>query len=245
MVRQYFRAKSQDASPFLGISECPQGSDTETRDTMRRETRQYYSQVPVPPVPEVSKLRINVRVAQGTGPTRDETRPTTQRSQASSMYSVSSIISPLVVGLTPSGQLPRRAFAVTVDANEATLVEELARVIESTTHHEFACVALFRGRTPLLFGQRVRDVLRANDTVVVYTGDDCCDAGTSQGSSSGSSDLVIIDFARAATQDDECLFVPLSETRMPLLETRMPRLRVSSALSAVSVGRVDMGPVGR
>ncbi|KAJ1759492.1 hypothetical protein LPJ58_002237, partial [Coemansia sp. RSA 1591] len=245
MVRQYFRAKSQDASPFLGISECTQGSDTETRDTMRRETRQYYSQVPVPPVPEVSKLRINVRVAQGTGPTRDETRPTTQRSQASSMYSVSSIISPLVVGLTSSGQLPRRAFAVTVDANEATLVEELARVIESTTHHEFACVALFRGRTPLLFGQRVRDVLRANDTVVVYTGDDCCDAGTSQGSSSGSSDLVIIDFARAATQDDECLFVPLSETRMPLLETRMPRLRVSSALSAVSVGRVDMGPVGR
>ncbi|KAJ2124017.1 hypothetical protein IW147_002124 [Coemansia sp. RSA 720] len=239
MVRQYFRAKSQDASPFLGISECPQGSDTETRDTMRRETRQYYSQVPVPPVPDVSKLHINVRVAQGTGPTRDEMRPTTQRSQASSIYSVSSGISPLVVGLASSGQPPRRAFAVTVDAGEATLVEELARIIENTMHHRFACVALFRGRTPLLFGQRVRDVLRANDTVVVYTGDDCCDAGTSQGSSSCSSDLVIIDFARgAAQQDDECLFVPLSETRMP-------RLRVSSALSAVSVGRVDMGPVGR
>ncbi|KAJ1858877.1 hypothetical protein LPJ76_000635 [Coemansia sp. RSA 638] len=239
MVRQYFRAKSQDASPFLGISECPQGSDTETRDTMRRETRQYYSQVPVPPVPDVSKLHINVRVAQGTGPTRDEMRPTTQRSQASSIYSVSSGISPLVVGLASSGQPPRRAFAVTVDAGEATLVEELARIIENTMHHKFACVALFRGRTPLLFGQRVRDVLRANDTVVVYTGDDCCDAGTSQGSSSCSSDLVIIDFARgAAQQDDECLFVPLSETRMP-------RLRVSSALSAVSVGRVDMGPVGR
>ncbi|KAJ2830712.1 hypothetical protein IWW50_000114, partial [Coemansia erecta] len=217
--------------------ECPLGSDTETRDTMRRETRLYYSQVPVPPVPKISKFHINVRVAQGSAPAeREEARPTTQRSQASSIYSVSSGISPLVVGLVSDSCRPtRRTFVVAIDVNDMTLVEELARAIEDAMKREFVCAALFHGRTPLLFGQRVRDVLRANDSVVVYTGDESCDSVSSH----ASSDHVIIDFARTAVQrDDECVFVPLSEARMP-------KLRVSSAMSAVSVGRVDMGPVGR
>ncbi|KAJ2607985.1 hypothetical protein H4S08_004622 [Coemansia sp. RSA 1365] len=69
MVRQYFRPKSQDASPFLGISECePAVSDYEASksnspyipkhtiqqhsdDTPDKFDTSYYSRVPVPPLP--------------------------------------------------------------------------------------------------------------------------------------------------------------------------------------------------
>ncbi|KAJ2303906.1 hypothetical protein IWW55_002687, partial [Coemansia sp. RSA 2706] len=219
MVRRYFRAKDRDASPFLGISECD-ASDSDrsasAKDTMRRETRLYYSSVPVPPLPSC-EMRVLVRVQAGSAPA---SRPLTQRSQASSVISASSVFSPLVVGLPQTSAASAQSFSVTVEQSDAT-VEDLARLIERT-HAPLTCTALFRGRTPLLFGQRVRQVLRPNDTVTVYTGHD--DASSR---SSTSSDGAVIEYARHA--GSACVLLPLPDHDV--------------RASAVSIGRVDMARV--
>ncbi|KAJ2798569.1 hypothetical protein H4R20_004773 [Coemansia guatemalensis] len=76
-----------------------------------------------------------------------------------------------------------------------------------------ACAALFHGRnTPLLFGQRVRDLLESGDTVQVYSNISCDDAdgiGIYSHLDSDDEYPVIIDYACNA--GGECVFVPLSE----------------------------------
>ncbi|KAJ2105747.1 hypothetical protein GGI16_002220, partial [Coemansia sp. S142-1] len=68
---------------------------------------------------------------------------------------------------------PSHTFVMRVGLRKTT-VEDLAREIESTYSNQplapgtLHCAALFRGDQPLLFGSRVRDVLRESDLVIVY-----------------------------------------------------------------------------
>ncbi|KAJ2731142.1 hypothetical protein IW152_004766, partial [Coemansia sp. BCRC 34962] len=68
---------------------------------------------------------------------------------------------------------PAHSFVIRVGLRKTT-VEDLARAIEATYSSQplapgaLHCAALFRGDQPLLFGSRVRDVLRENDFVIVY-----------------------------------------------------------------------------
>ncbi|KAJ2792656.1 hypothetical protein GGI18_000235 [Coemansia linderi] len=68
---------------------------------------------------------------------------------------------------------PAHSFVMRVGLRKTT-VEDLARAIEATYSSQplapgiLHCAALFRGDQPLLFGSRVRDVLRENDFVIVY-----------------------------------------------------------------------------
>ncbi|KAJ2850500.1 hypothetical protein IWW36_001816 [Coemansia brasiliensis] len=262
MVRRYLRAKPQDASPFLGISECDI-SDSDSKSTnstaprdlsMRRETRLYYSKVPVPPLPisktEVAmkrELRLHIRVMTGNAPPPSSKesqggRPLTQRSQASSLFSTSSGISPLVVGTGGSAMgISQNSFTHTFVTTDLTTVEDLAREIEAVLQRQtgvvqngILCTALFRGRMPLLFGQRVWQVLKSNDQINVYCGDD--DSMGRDSLSSLSSDDVEINYTQNAGSG--FVFVPLTEARH-----LQQQQRVASGQSKISIGRVDMSGV--
>ncbi|KAJ2910918.1 hypothetical protein GGI21_000380 [Coemansia aciculifera] len=88
---------------------------------------------------------------------------------------------------------PAHTFALRVGLRKTT-VEDLARAIEATyssqalTGGSLLCAALFRGDQPLLFGSRVRDVLREGDSVVVY-GSICKLIGSESRSSRRRSDI--------------------------------------------------------
>ncbi|KAJ2646143.1 hypothetical protein IWW40_005623 [Coemansia sp. RSA 1250] len=271
MVRRYLRAaKPQDASPFLGISECDisdsdskSASNTAPRDlSMRRETRLYYSKVPIPPLP-VSKpnvattreLRLHIRVMAGNAPPPPAQesangRPLTQRSQTS-MFSTSSGISPLVVGTggpTMGGSL--NSFVHTFVATDQTTIEDLAREIEAVLQRQtgdmqnvILCTALFRARTPLMFGQRALQVLKSNDQINVYCGDD--DLMGRDSLSSLSSDDVEINYTQ--NSGSGFIFVPLTEPRhlhlQPQQQQQQQQQRVASGQSKISIGRIDMSGV--
>ncbi|KAJ2160601.1 hypothetical protein GGF46_002144 [Coemansia sp. RSA 552] len=132
-----------------------------------------------------------------------------------SVQSTGSVFSPLVVGWkrASNGQ-----FGVSV-GRETETVEELAATIEEAWQRRcgegLAAAALFRGRTPLMFGQRVRDVLVPGDVVTVYVGEGGSPAGSDDDNDddddddegSMDDDPVLIDFGPA--KHGECALVPL------------------------------------
>ncbi|KAJ2624337.1 hypothetical protein H4R22_005057, partial [Coemansia sp. RSA 1290] len=104
------------------------------------------------------------------------------------------------------------------------------------------CTALFRARTPLMFGQRALQVLKSNDQINVYCGDD--DLMGRDSLSSLSSDDVEINYTQ--NSGSGFIFVPLTEPRHLHLQPQQQQQqqqRVASGQSKISIGRIDMSGV--
>ncbi|KAJ2009341.1 hypothetical protein GGI04_000547, partial [Coemansia thaxteri] len=158
MTRGHFVEPSNlDASPLLGV--CGYDSSDSAADILLKVCVVAL----LPPAGDGSSVDTNDDQKNA-----HKHRPDTQRSQVS-------MFSPLV--MPPNSpvvtEAPCHVFSLQVGLCRTT-VEDLAHAIEAAYNGNSAstcplvCAALFRGDQPLLFGSRVRDVLRPGDTVVVY-----------------------------------------------------------------------------
>ncbi|KAJ2738994.1 hypothetical protein GGI20_006181, partial [Coemansia sp. BCRC 34301] len=173
-VRRYLvETNNMDASPLLG-------------------TREYNKDTASRPLEQSTDIGLHIRIVALANNTNSLSSGAFLDRQSGALKSQLSLLSPLVLAPATAANTPSPAAATVVAlerdrsssglnfglrvALRKTTVEDLARAIESAycsqslfaSGSSLSCAALFRGDQPLLFGSRVRDVLRDGDSVIVY-----------------------------------------------------------------------------
>ncbi|KAJ2810812.1 hypothetical protein FBU31_007905, partial [Coemansia sp. 'formosensis'] len=247
-----------DASPLLGVREY---EDTAMRPGAVVEQEDIALQIRV--VALVDNIQANQLPANQI--THNQQRPEAQWSQLS-------LFSPLVLAPTaantPSpaaatiiaGDMqprPAHTFVMRVCLRKNT-VEDLARSIEATYSSQplapglLHCAALFRGDQPLLYGSRVRDVLRDMDLVIVYgsinkpSGDSTSHYCHRRRSDIGS-DVPCASNAHAptlGTKSSTMSYVSLAAPASSLLSTAIPSSPVAAVAAHQTLAAADMSRVG-
>ncbi|KAJ2751419.1 hypothetical protein GGI19_004494 [Coemansia pectinata] len=169
-----------DASPLLGVREY---EDTAMRPEVVVEQEDIALQIRVVALVDNNNNYSNFANQQPDNQiTGNHQRPEGHWSSQLSLFSplvlaptAANTPSPAAATIVAGNMLPQpsHTFVMRVGLRKTT-VEDLARAIEATYSNQplapgmLHCAALFRGDQPLLFGSRVRDVLRENDFVIVY-----------------------------------------------------------------------------
>ncbi|KAJ2825051.1 hypothetical protein GGI24_003264, partial [Coemansia furcata] len=250
-----------DASPLLGVREY--------EDTAMRPGAVVVEQEDIALQIRVVALVDNIQANQHP----DNQITVNQQQRPEAQWSQLSLFSPLVLAPTAANTpspaaatiiagdtqpRPAHTFVMRVCLRKNT-VEDLARSIEATYSSQplapglLHCAALFRGDQPLLYGSRVRDVLRDMDLVIVYgsinkpSGDSTSHYYHRRRSDIGS-DVPCASNTHApttlGTKSSNMSYVSLAAPGSSLLSTAIPSSPVAAVAAHQTLAAADMSRVG-